>query len=468
MKKFVCDLKRFRRTILPGALFASLEAGIELIAPIVLAAIIDRGVPSGSAGRVLALGFALAMLGTAGLACAVAAQYFFSKTAAGLGTKLRRDLLRRIQSLSYADLDRHGTPAFVALLTDDVDQLQSCATLGLRLLLRAPLTAFGALLAALLIGARANAGQFTQGEAAALLGYVILCTVEMIHLRRFIAAEADMAACRQRVRAMLATRPALRSPVKPEKPDPRDAGRVDFEHVCLRFPGSDAEQLRNINFSARRGQIIGVVGGAGAGKTALANLIPRFCDSTSGVVRVNGVDVRNQNLSALRARIGVVSQPPALFRGSIRDNLLWGDPAADDGALMEAVSAAQAEDILRAMGGLDAPVEPFGENLSDSQRHRLAIARALVRRPDILILDDHASALNFAADFRLRMAIRRLPYRPTVFITSRHAAAVRYADRILVLDGGRIAGSGTHEQLLERCPVYRDIFDSQLQKEEGA
>ena len=463
MKKFLLYFRDFRREALFGALFTALQAALGLITPIVLAAIIDRGIPSSSAARVLGLGFALAALGFAGRACAISAQYFAAKTVAGLAAKLRRNLFRRIQKLSYADLDHFGAPPLIALLTDDVDQMQSCANQGLQLLLRALFTVFGAMLAALLIAARVYARQLTQGETVAMLSYMGLILSELIRLRRFITSEADTAACWQRVRAMLAKRPPLRVPIKPTRPDPWEAGKVDFEHVCLKC-SNGAEQLRNINFSARRGQIIGVVGGAGAGKSALVNLIPRFYDATSGIVRVNGVDVCRQNPHTLRARIGVVPQQTVLFQGSIRENLLWGDPNASDAALMEAIRVARAEDVIRDMGGLDGPADP----LSDAQRQRLSIVRALVRRPDILILDDTLSSLDFTAAVRLRMAIRRLSYRPTVFITSRSAEAVRYVDRILVLNGGRIVGSGTHEQLLERCPIYREIFDSQLQKEEGA
>ena len=224
----------------------------------------------------------------------------------------------------------------------------------------------------------------------------------------------------------------------------------------------------DISFSARRGQIIGVVGSGGAGKSALLNLIPRLCDAISGSVIVDGVDVRRQNPHDLRARIGAVSQQPLLFQGSIRDNLRWGDPGADDGVLMEAICAAQADDILCELGGLDAQIEQGGGNLSESQRQRLAIARALVRRPEILILDDSTSAMDLISEARLRMALRRLPYRPTVFIASRRMESVRYADRILVLDGGRLMGIGHHEQLLEHCPIYRDLCKSQIQQEASA
>ncbi|MGX8699123.1 MAG: ATP-binding cassette domain-containing protein, partial [bacterium] len=200
----------------------------------------------------------------------------------------------------------------------------------------------------------------------------------------------------------------------------------------------------------------------------LVNLIPRFYEATEGQVLVDGQDVRSWSPAALRARVGVVPQKAVLFKGSIRDNLRWGNETASDAALMEAVEAAQAADVLRAKGGLDAPIEENGRNLSGGQRQRLTIARALVRRPDILILDDSASALDFATDAALRRALRALPYRPTVFIVSQRTSSIRHADQILVLDDGRIAGLGTHEALLESSRVYREIYDSQFRKEAAA
>lgn len=195
------------------------------------------------------------------------------------------------------------------------------------------------------------------------------------------------------------------------------------------------------------------------------NLIPRFYDASSGVVYVDGVDVRRQSIAELRKRIAVVPQKALLFKGTIRENLLWGNPDADDETIAEALQAAQAEDVVRTKGGLDAEIEQNGRNLSGGQRQRLTIARALVRKPEILILDDSASALDFATDARLRMSLRKLSYRPTVFIVSQRASSVRYADQIIVLDDGHVAGIGVHEDLLEKCTVYREIFDSQFRRE---
>jgi len=313
---------------------------------------------------------------------------------------------------------------------------------------------------------RVNTGTLTQGEVVALVNYMGQILVELVKLANLIITVTKAAACGKRISAVLDIRPALASPAKPEAPE--EPGSVEFDHVSMQYHSGAGEALSDIHFKVRRGQVIGVIGGTGSGKSTLINLIPRFYDATSGMVRVGGVDVRRQSIADLRRRIAVVPQKALLFKGSIRENLLWGNSHADDETLAEALHAAQAEDVVQAKGGLDGEIEQNGRNLSGGQRQRLTIARALVRKPEILILDDSASALDFATDARLRMAIRRLPYRPTVFIVSQRASSVRYADQIIVLDDGRIAGIGIHEDLLHQCPVYREIFDSQFRKEVGA
>ncbi len=310
-----------------------------------------------------------------------------------------------------------------------------------------------------------NSGILSQGQVVALVNYMGQILVELIKLANLIITVSKAVACGRRVDAVLALRPEIVSPKNAEEPAPDSIGTVEFDHVSLRYNDGMDSSLSDIHFSARRGQIIGIIGGTGAGKSTLVNLIPRFLDASEGAVRVDGVDVRRQNLAALRQRIAVVPQKALLFKGSIRENLLWGNENASDEDIAEAVKAAQAQDVVSSKGGLDAEVEQSGRNFSGGQRQRLTIARALVRRPEILILDDSASALDFATDARLRMAIRQLPYRPTVFIVSQRASSVRYADQIIVLDDGKIAGLGTHEQLLENCTVYREIFDSQYRRE---
>ena len=323
-----------------------------------------------------------------------------------------------------------------------------------------------ALVALIYTGAlQVNGGFLSQGEVVALVNYMGQILVELIKLANLIITVTKASACAKRISGLLEIQPGIASPARSILPD-RDAnGQVEFKHVSLQYRGASADALTDIHFSARRGQMIGIIGGTGSGKSSLVNLIPRFYDATEGCVKIDGIDVRKQDVEDLRARIGVVPQKALLFKGTIRDNLRWGNSDADDQQLMEAVRAAQAEDVVAAKGGLDAEIEQYGRNLSGGQRQRLSIARALVRRPEILILDDSASALDFATDARLRMSIRQLPYRPTVFIVSQRASSVRFADQIIVLEDGCIAGMGTHDELIHVCPVYREIYDSQFRRE---
>ena len=323
-----------------------------------------------------------------------------------------------------------------------------------------------ALVALIYSGAvQVNIGNLSQGQVVALTNYMGQILVELIKLANLIITVSKAVACGKRVGTVLAVRPSLSQAGSPLRISREKRGLVEFDHVSLKYGGSASEALTDVRFTARPGQMIGVIGGTGSGKSTLVNLIPRFYEATEGVVRVGGEDVRTQALEELRSRIGVVPQKALLFKGSIRDNLLWGNPKASDEDILEAVRAAQAEDVVAAKGGLDGEIEQYGRNLSGGQRQRLTIARALVRRPDVLILDDSASALDFATDAKLRMAIRQLDYQPTVFIVSQRASSVRFADQIIVMDDGHVAGIGAHEELLAGCPVYREIFDSQFRRE---
>ncbi len=241
---------------------------------------------------------------------------------------------------------------------------------------------------------------------------------------------------------------------------------LEFRNVGLQYKNAQDESLTNINFSVRRGEVVGIIGGTGSGKSSLVNLIPRFYDATTGEVIVDGVNVKDYPINELRDKIGVVPQKAVLFKGSIRDNMRWGKKDATDEEIMEAINIAQASEIVeQKKDGLDFIIEQGGKNLSGGQRQRFTIARALVKKPEILILDDSASALDFATDAALRKALRKMPGKPTVFIVSQRTSSIQHADIIIVLDDGQIAGIGKHEELLEKCEVYREIYDSQFKKE---
>lgn len=312
-----------------------------------------------------------------------------------------------------------------------------------------------------------SVGALTPGEVVALYNYMSQILVELIKLANLIVTMNKAAASWNRIADALAIQPDMTSP-EVSAPAVDGAPAVQFDHVGLTYGGAGGESLTDIDFSIPRGGTVGVIGGTGSGKTSLVSMIPRFYDATAGAVRVGGVDVRDLNVDELRGRIGFVLQQAVLFHGTIRDNLRWGKADATDEELMVAVRAAQAEDVVAAKGGLDAELEQGGRNLSGGQRQRLTIARALVRRPDILVLDDSASALDQGTDQRLRAAIAGLDYRPTVFIVSQRTASIREADLILVLDDGRMVGRGTHAELLESCPVYREIYESQYGGEASA
>ena len=316
---------------------------------------------------------------------------------------------------------------------------------------------------------RVQAGILTQGAVVALYNYMSQILVELIKLANLIINITKSLACGKRIQSVLDIQ--NEEQVQSGLPGGDPSVRVEFDDAAIAYGGSAGEALSGVSLRALPGQVIGVIGGTG-------NLIPRFYEATRGRVLVDGVDVRAWEPAALRAKIGLVPQKATLFRGSIRENLLWGCrdgtlPSASsaenrpiqDKDLMEAVEAAQASDVVAAKGGLEGEIEQFGRNLSGGQRQRLTIARALVRKPEILILDDSASALDLATDAALRRAIRALPYKPTVFLVSQRTAAVRHADQIIVLDEGRVVGLGTHDRLLETCPVYREIHESQFRKE---
>ncbi len=549
-------------------LFKLLEVVFELFVPIIVAAIIDNGIEGGrGVSYVVWACVILFALGAVGLAAAVAAQYFAARAAVGFSKDLRHDLFAKMQSLSYSQIDKLGTPRMITRMTSDVNQLQSGVNLVLRLFLRSPFIVFGALAAAIVIspsaggvfaaaigalcvivfaimlasiplyrrsqekldlvaastretltGARVlrafckeedeteefsarnaalkksqlhvgrisalmnpltyavvnaaiiiliytgaikvEAGLMTQGAVIALYNYMSQILVELIKLANLIITVTRSFASAGRISEILDMEPDMKT-----GGDPRDDDAfIRFDNVSVSYGGENA--LDGISFSVLKGQTVGIIGGTGAGKTTLVNLIPHFYDVSGGEVLIRGKNVNAVGDGALRAECGIVPQRAVLFEGTIRDNVRWGKPDATDGEIMEALAAAQATDIVASRSeGLGAWVEQGGRNFSGGQRQRLTIARALVKKPEILILDDSASALDYATDARLRKSLGGLGYDPTVFIVSQRASAVRGADKIIVLDGGRAVGIGTHDELLAGCPLYREIYRIQTDGE---
>lgn len=313
---------------------------------------------------------------------------------------------------------------------------------------------------------RVEGGILTQGAVVALVNYMSQILVELIKLADLIINITKAVACGNRIQKVLGVEPSMENGSKEcieEKRTPANA--VDFNHVSLTYSGAGAPSLTDIDLHVKTGQTIGIIGGTGSGKTSVVNLIPRFYDATQGNVLVFGKPVKEQDMESLRSQIAVVPQKAVLFAGTIRENMKWGKEDATDEEIMEALTIAQAAEVVQKKeGGLDAFVEQGGKNLSGGQRQRLTIARALVRKPRILILDDSASALDFATDAALRKAIREMKNAPTVFIVSQRTSSIRFADQILVLDDGKSVGVGTHDELLTTCSVYKEIYDSQYKK----
>ena len=575
LKKLLVYMKGFGRECVLGPLFKLLEASFELIVPLIVAAIIDKGIPALDRGYIVRMCLWLVVLGGVGLLSAVTAQYFAARAAIGFSARLRHALMEHIGRLSYTELDRIGTSTLVTRMTSDVNQVQTGVNMTLRLLLRSPFVVFGAMVMAFTIdvscasifagviavlcvivfgimlvtipmyrrvqgqldsvtaatrenltgvrvvrafgkeaaqeqrftklnrlltrmqlavgrvsaamnpvtyvvinaavillihrGAmRVQLGDLSQGQVVALYNYMSQILVELVKMANLIILLTKAAACGDRIAGVLDVQPGQKEgTLTPSADAPR--GRVVFDHVCMTYQGAGAESLTDVSFTAEPGQIIGIIGGTGSGKTTLVNLIPRFYDATRGRVFVDGLNVNDMKREELRRRIAVVSQKAVLFKGTIRSNLLWGNPEADEETLRRALETAQALDVVAAKPlGLDEPVEQGGRNFSGGQRQRLTIARALVCDPEILILDDSASALDYATDAALRRAIRQMENPPTTFIVSQRAASIRFADLILVLDDGKVVGMGTHDELLAACPVYQEIYRSQFRQDSAS
>lgn len=571
MKKLLIYLKDYKIESVLAPLFKMLEALFELFVPIVMARVIDVGIPAGDRSYVIRMCLVMILLGIIGLVCSITAQYFSAKAACGFAAKLRHSLFEHIQSLSFTEMDTIGTSTLITRMTSDINQVQNGVNMFLRLFMRSPFIVVGAMVAAFIIdvrsaiifavaipllavivfiimyvsiplykkvqsrldtvlgitrenltgarvirafhkeegeikrfeeaneslsslqifvgkisalmnpatyavvnlsivaiiwvgGIRVNTGAISQGEVVALINYMSQILVELIKLANLIVLINKAIACGNRVQSVFEISSSMvESPSQSGDTDTDMS--VEFKDVSLRYGSSETDSLSEITFSAKKGETIGIIGGTGSGKSSIVNMIPRFYDAFSGEVLVDGKNVKDYSIKALRGKIGVVPQKAVLFNGTIRENLLWGNENASDEDIYEALKISQATDVVEGRRkGLDSEVAQGGKNFSGGQKQRLTIARALVKKPEILILDDSASALDFATDAALRKAIREMENSPTVFIVSQRASSIQYADKIIVLDDGRIAGIGSHDSLLESCGVYQEIYYSQFPK----
>ncbi len=320
-------------------------------------------------------------------------------------------------------------------------------------------------------GIQVDAGNLTQGEIVALVNYMSQILVELVKLANTIVLSTKAVACGGRVQAILAVQSSMEEgdysgngsmDTQDAKDRTKGGLEVEFEHASMMYKGAGADSVSDISFTAGAGSVTGIIGGTGSGKSTLVNLIPRFYDVSEGCVKVGGRDVKSYKLDTLRQAVGIVLQKSVLFRGTIRDNILWGNPDATDEEVTEALKAAQAWEIVQGKEkGLDYVIEQGGRNLSGGQKQRLAIARALVRKPPVLVFDDSSSALDFATEAKLRKSLQELGYNPTIFIVSQRTSSIQHADNILVLEDGALAGQGTHEELVNNCEVYKEIYNSQ-------
>ena len=318
-------------------------------------------------------------------------------------------------------------------------------------------------------GVRVNQGALTQGQVVALYNYMSQILVELIKLANLVINITKALACAGRIQSIFDVKPSMQDGTGHVKETKDDVPVVEFKNVSLTYSGAGDTSIADTSFKAYRGQTIGVIGGTGSGKSSLVGLIPRFYDATEGEVLIDGVNVKDISIEELRDKVGIVMQKAVLFKGSIRKNMQMAKQDATDSEIDEALAIAQAKEFVdKKDGRLDYMIEQGGKNLSGGQRQRLTIARAVVKKPDVLILDDSASALDFATDAALRKSIRTMPNNPTVFIVSQRSASLMHADKIIVLDDGKVAGIGTHSELLKNCEVYREIYNSQFKDAKGA
>lgn len=574
MKSLMKYLKDYKKECVLSPLFKLLEATFELFVPLVMAAVIDKGIGHADKPYIVKMCLVLIALGIIGLVCSITAQFFAAKAAVGFATKLRHSLFGHIQSLSFSEIDTLGTSTLITRMTSDVNQVQNGVNLVLRLLLRSPFVVVGAMVMAftidvkaalifvvaipllcivvfaimfvsiplykkvqagldrVLLGTRENltgvrvirafnkekdeverfnesnaaltkiqmyvgrisalmnpityiiinggivaliyvgairvdSGAISQGQVVALVNYMSQILVEVVKVANLIISCTKALASANRIESIFDVKASVCDKTEVMLGDNSSEYAVEFNNVYLKYKDAGEDALSNIDFKVKRGETVGIIGGTGCGKSSIVNLIPRFYDATGGEVKVNGVNVKDQPVEKLRDIVGMVMQKAVLFKGTIRDNMKWGNENVTDAEIYEALDISQSREFVEQKPDkLDEMIEQGGKNLSGGQKQRLTIARALVKKPQIFILDDSASALDFATDAKLRKAIASMEGKMTVFIVSQRTSSIQHADKIVVLDDGQIVMIGTHEELLEKCEEYREIHYSQISKDE--
>ena len=560
----------YKKELIVGPFCKLVEAVLELLIPLIMAEIIDKGIALADWKFVLKYSGLIVLACTSGLCFSLVCQIFASRCSQGYGTDVRNALFKHINALSSEQFDDFGTPSLLTRLSGDINQLQVAVAMLIRLVVRAPFIIIGSVVMAIILNPRlslvfiaatpvialalffimrstvprykkvqkkvddlskvtrenltgvrvvrafakeeeererfdgeakelakaasvvgaisallnpvslliinlaitavvyfggdmVNTGDMTQGEVTAFVSYLTQISLALVITANLVVIFTKASASGARVKEVLNTSPSVTDGEGVEWGED-GAPRVEFKHVFFGYGGNDV--LQDISFKIYPSKVVGVIGGTGSGKSTLVNLLPRFYDVRRGSVLINGRNVKDYKLKQLRDRIGYVPQRTVLFSGTIRENMLWGNPGATDEDIMQALRTAQAEEFVAKLPeGLDTQVNQGGKNFSGGQRQRLTIARALVRRPEIVIMDDSASALDFATDLKLRTAIRHNLTDTTTFIVSQRATSVRHADLIIVLDGGVAVGMGRHDELMRTCEVYREIVQSQEDKE---
>ncbi len=570
MKHLIPYFKKYKLQSILAPLFKMLEACFDLAVPLIVASMIDNGIANDDRGFIVSRFFLLILMALLGLLSSFTAQFFAAKAAIGTATGLRHELLRKVQSLSFNELDKIGKSTLITRMTGDINQVQNGINMFLRLFMRSPFIVFGAAILAFTVdkelalifvgiilvlfvvvfgmmkitkplhkdvqqsldrvtgktaesingvrvirafmreevqkesfrrvnselltrqlkvgrlsallnpvtfvvvnaaimlvlyyGAwKTNWGLIFPGDIVALINYIGQILIELVKLANLITLIARSVASMERVGQLLDTESSME--YGNEALCDENAPAVVFDKVSFTYGGAGAPSLTDISFTAEKGETVGIIGGTGSGKSTLVHLIARFYDATEGEILLKGKNIRLLTKSTLNSTVSLVPQKAQLFSGTVRSNLLWGNRNASDGELWKALEMSQADGFVKEKdGGLDARVEESGRNLSGGQRQRLTIARALVSKADVLILDDSASALDFATEAALRKALKGLHGEKTVFIVSQRTSSIAHADKILVLDDGMLAGVGDHESLLSGCEVYREIHESQFEK----